>query len=76
MLFGIILACEFTFIIFGLIKLIGVAGFFFVVQNSKRQCIRALYYGDTAMSTVRRPSAHRQYIREVACQVSRVSIIW
>ncbi|QRV95907.1 sulfate anion transporter [Ceratobasidium sp. AG-Ba] len=45
-------------------------GFFFVIQNSRRQCIRALYYGDTAMSTVRRPSAHRQYIREVACQTA------
>ncbi|KAG8742408.1 hypothetical protein FRC10_001542 [Ceratobasidium sp. 414] len=51
-------------VLFGIV----LACFFFVVQNSKRQCIRALYYGDTAMSTVRRPSAHRQYIREVACQ--------
>ncbi|KAG9086199.1 hypothetical protein FRC07_013154, partial [Ceratobasidium sp. 392] len=53
-------------VLFGII----LACFFFVVQNSKRQCIRALYYGDTAMSTVRRPSAHREYIREVACQTA------
>lgn len=53
-------------VLFGII----LACFFFVVQNSKRKCIRALYYGDTAMSTVRRPSAHRQYIREVACQTA------
>ncbi|KAF8597296.1 hypothetical protein BDV93DRAFT_596956 [Ceratobasidium sp. AG-I] len=55
-------------VLFGII----LACFFFVVQNSKRQCIRALYYGDTAMSTVRRPSAHRQYIREVACQQTAI----
>ncbi|CAE6445014.1 unnamed protein product [Rhizoctonia solani] len=53
-------------VLFGII----LACFFFVVQNSRRQCIRALYYGDTSMSTVRRPSAHRQYLREVACQTA------
>ncbi|QRW10246.1 sulfate anion transporter [Ceratobasidium sp. AG-Ba] len=53
-------------VLFGIV----LACFFFVIQNSRRQCIRALYYGDTAMSTVRRPSAHRQYIREVACQTA------
>ncbi|CAE6431990.1 unnamed protein product [Rhizoctonia solani] len=53
-------------VLFGII----LACFFFVLQNSRRQCIRALYYGDTSMSTVRRPSAHRQYIREVACQTA------
>ncbi|CAE6475487.1 unnamed protein product [Rhizoctonia solani] len=53
-------------VLFGII----LACFFFVVQNSRRQCIRALYYGDTSMSTVRRPSAHRQYIREVAGQTA------
>ncbi|CEL61232.1 putative protein C24H6,11c OS=Schizosaccharomyces pombe (strain 972 / ATCC 24843) GN=SPAC24H6.11c PE=4 SV=1 [Rhizoctonia solani AG-1 IB] len=53
-------------VLFGII----LACFFFVIQNSRRQCIRALYYGDTSMSTVRRPSAHRQYLREVACQTA------
>ncbi|CAE7061708.1 unnamed protein product [Rhizoctonia solani] len=53
-------------VLFGIV----LACFFFVIQNSRRQCIRALYYGDTSMSTVRRPSAHRQYIREVACQTA------
>ena len=53
-------------VLFGIV----LACFFFVVQNSKRRCIRALYYGDTSMSTVRRPSVHREYIREVACQTA------
>jgi SulP family sulfate permease len=43
-------------------------GFFFVVQNSRNPCIRAVYTGDTAISTVRRPSAHRAYLQEVGRQ--------
>lgn len=43
-------------------------GFFFVVQNSQRRSIRAMFTGETAMSAVRRPSAHRDYIRQVAKQ--------
>lgn len=43
-------------------------GFFFVVQNSRNLSIRAVYTGDTAVSTVRRPSAHRAYIQEVGRQ--------
>ena len=43
-------------------------GVFFVVQNSQSRSIRALYTGDSAISTVRRPSAQRAYIREVAKQ--------
>src|SRR5258706_14335667 len=44
------------------------AGFFFVVQNSRNPSIRAVYTGDTAISTVRRPSAHRAYLQEVGRQ--------
>ncbi|ELU36902.1 sulfate anion transporter [Rhizoctonia solani AG-1 IA] len=69
-LFGIVLACKPspTQPVFPFQVSPAPQGFFFVVQNSRRQCIRALYYGDTSMSTVRRPSAHRQFIREAACQ--------
>ncbi|KAI0795819.1 sulfate transporter family-domain-containing protein [Abortiporus biennis] len=44
--------------------------FFFVVQNSQRRSIRALHTGETVMSTVRRPAAHRAYIREVSKQTT------
>ncbi|KAF8756645.1 Sulfate anion transporter [Rhizoctonia solani] len=71
-LFGIVLACKPspTQPVFPFQVSPAPQGFFFVVQNSRRQCIRALYYGDTSMSTVRRPSAHRQFIREAACQTA------
>ena len=45
-------------------------GFFFVVQNSRARCIRAMYSGEHAMSAVRRPSAHRAYIHEVSKQTT------
>ncbi|KAH7914934.1 sulfate transporter family-domain-containing protein [Hygrophoropsis aurantiaca] len=51
-------------VLFGIV----VSCFFFVVQNSQRRSIRACYTGDAAMSTVRRPAAHRAYIREVSKQ--------
>ncbi|KAH0580530.1 hypothetical protein H2248_002023 [Termitomyces sp. 'cryptogamus'] len=44
--------------------------FFFVVQNSQRRCIRSLHTGETAMSTVRRPSIQRAYLREVSKQTT------
>jgi len=40
------------------------------VQNSQRRSIRAIHTGQTAMSTVRRPGAHRAYIREVSRQTT------
>ncbi|KAF8586885.1 hypothetical protein K439DRAFT_882735 [Ramaria rubella] len=43
-------------------------GIVFVVQTSHSRSIRALYTGDSALSTVRRPSAQRAYVREVAKQ--------
>ncbi|KAL4066573.1 sulfate transporter family-domain-containing protein [Scleroderma citrinum] len=51
-------------VLFGII----VSCLFFVIQNSQRRSIRACYTGDAAMSTVRRPAAHRAYIREVSKQ--------
>ncbi|KAJ7764856.1 sulfate transporter family-domain-containing protein [Mycena metata] len=53
-------------VLFGIV----VSCFFFVVQNSQRPSIRALHTGETAMSTVRRPSSQRAYIREVSKQTT------
>jgi len=57
-------------VLFGIV----VSCFFFVVQNSQQKSIRALHTGDTAMSTVRRPSAHRAYLREVSKQTAIVRL--
>ncbi|KIJ19677.1 hypothetical protein PAXINDRAFT_166757 [Paxillus involutus ATCC 200175] len=51
-------------VLFGIV----VSCFFFVIQNSQRRSISACYTGDAAISTVRRPAAHRAYIREVSKQ--------
>ncbi|KAF9005068.1 sulfate anion transporter [Cyathus striatus] len=53
-LFGIVVSCK----------------FFFVVQNSRRRSIRAIFTGDSAMSAVRRPYSHREYLREVTKQTT------
>ncbi|KAJ7640445.1 sulfate transporter family-domain-containing protein [Mycena polygramma] len=53
-------------VLFGIV----VSCFFFVVQNSRRTSIRAMQTGETAMSTVRRPSSQRAYIREVSKQTT------
>ncbi|KAJ7280204.1 sulfate transporter family-domain-containing protein [Mycena rebaudengoi] len=53
-------------VLFGIV----VSCFFFVVQNSRRSSIRAFHTGETAMSTVRRPSSQRAYIREVSKQTT------
>jgi len=39
-----------------------------VIQTSKTRSIRTVYTGTSAMSNVRRPAAHREYIRQVANQ--------
>ncbi|KAJ8516740.1 hypothetical protein ONZ45_g5982 [Pleurotus djamor] len=44
--------------------------FFFVIQNSQVPSIRALRSGETAMSSVRRPSSQRDYLREVSKQTT------
>lgn len=69
-LFGIALACKhFGSGLGGYRKYLSATiGFFFVVQNSRNPTIRAVYTGDTAISTVRRPSAHRAYLKEVGRQ--------
>lgn len=71
-LFGIVVSCA--FVLFTLRSLIILAGFFFVVQNSQQNSIRALHTGETAMSTVRRPGAHRAYLREVSKQTTIVKL--
>ncbi|KAF9267177.1 hypothetical protein L218DRAFT_1063908 [Marasmius fiardii PR-910] len=53
-------------VLFGII----VSCFFFVVQNSQRRSIRSLHTGETVMSTVRRPSSQRAYIKEVSKQTT------
>ncbi|KAJ6558135.1 sulfate transporter family-domain-containing protein [Mycena capillaripes] len=53
-------------VLFGIV----VSCFFFVIQNSQRSSIRALHTGETAVSTVRRPSSQRAYIREVSKQTT------
>jgi SulP family sulfate permease len=44
------------------------------VHNSQRRSIREIYTGQTAMSTVRRPGAHRAYIREVSRQTTIIRL--
>jgi len=60
--------------VFGVLFGIVASCFFFVVQNSQQNSIRALHTGETAMSTVRRPSAHRTYLREVSKQTTVVRL--
>ncbi len=50
------------------------AGVFFVVQSSQRRSIRTIQTGETAMSSVRRPSLQRQYIREVSKQTTVIKL--
>ncbi|KAF5375834.1 hypothetical protein D9615_008236 [Tricholomella constricta] len=57
-------------VIFGIIA----SCFFFVVQNSQRNSIRSLHSGETAMSTVRRPSLQRAYLREVSKQTTILTL--
>lgn len=45
-----------------------------MVQNSQQSSIRALHTGEIAMSTVRRPSAHRAYLREASKQTTVVRL--
>ena len=49
-------------------------GLFFVIQNSQQRSIRTCYTGDTAVSTVRRPAAHRAYIHEVSKQTRIIQL--
>ncbi|KAI0643264.1 sulfate transporter family-domain-containing protein [Trametes meyenii] len=53
-------------VLFGIV----VSCIFFVVQSSQRRSIRSLHSGDTVMSTVRRPGAHRAYLRDVSKQTT------
>ncbi|KAK2462413.1 hypothetical protein APHAL10511_005719 [Amanita phalloides] len=47
---------------------------FFVVQSSRRRSIRTIQTGETAMSSVRRPSLQREYIRQVSKQTTIIKL--
>jgi sulfate permease, SulP family len=67
---SIIVAMTVWDFVIGVLFGIVVSCFFFVVQNSQRRSIRAFHTGETAMSTVRRPSAQRSYLKEVSKQTT------
>ncbi|KAJ4490657.1 sulfate transporter family-domain-containing protein [Lentinula aciculospora] len=67
---SIIVAMTVWDFVIGVLFGIVVSCFFFVVQNSQRRSIRAVQSGDTMMSTVRRPSAQRAYLKEVSRQTT------
>ncbi|KIK64222.1 hypothetical protein GYMLUDRAFT_40512 [Collybiopsis luxurians FD-317 M1] len=69
-IFSIIVAMTVWDFVIGVLFGIVVSCFFFVVQNSQRRSIRAFHTGETAMSTVRRPSAQRAYLKEVSKQTT------
>lgn len=57
-------------VLFGII----VSCVFFVVQSSRRRSIRTIQTGETAMSSVRRPSLQRAYIREISKQTTVIKL--
>jgi SulP family sulfate permease len=54
--------------VIGLLFGIILACVFFVVQNSRRRAIRAVFSGSTAKSTVRRPRPQRAFLQQVGSQ--------
>lgn len=54
--------------VLGLLIGIIMASLFFVVQNSRRRAIRAIFHGSTAKSTVRRPHAQMAFLQAVGKQ--------
>jgi len=72
-LFGIVISCKQlhgSFLRIMLTAASSSTGLFFVVQNSQRRSIRVMHTGEKTLSTVRRPSAHRAYLREVSQQTT------
>ncbi|KAE9390077.1 hypothetical protein BT96DRAFT_980462 [Gymnopus androsaceus JB14] len=67
---SIIVAMTVWDFVIGVLFGIVVSCFFFVVQNSQRRSIRAFHTGENQMSTVRRPSAQRAYLKEVSKQTT------
>ena len=69
-LFGIVVCCKICFSSCFRVTQAAVVllGFFFVIQNSQGQSIRAILTGESVVSTVRRPSSHRAYIKDVSKQ--------
>jgi SulP family sulfate permease len=70
--FGIIVSCVSPFFPTSLLltQTPAPSGFFFVVQSSRHRAVRAITSGPAIMSTVRRPSAHREYLRAVSAQTA------
>jgi SulP family sulfate permease len=70
-LFGIVISCErpVLWVDATQLRIDGLA-FFFVIQNSQQKSIRSFHTGETAISSVRRPSSQRAYIREVSKQTT------
>jgi SulP family sulfate permease len=58
---------RFDFVI-GLLLGIILASMFFVIQNSRRKPIRAVFSGSSAKSTVRRPHPQRAFLQAVGKQ--------
>lgn len=54
--------------VLGLLIGIVLASLFFVIQNSRRRPIRAIFNGSSATSTVRRPQSQRTFIQAVGLQ--------
>ena len=54
--------------VWGLLFGIVLACIFFVVQNSRRRAIRAVFTGSTATSTVRRPRWQRTFLQQIGSQ--------
>ncbi|KZV98848.1 hypothetical protein EXIGLDRAFT_726747 [Exidia glandulosa HHB12029] len=69
----IIVMSVFDFVV-GVLAGIIFCCFFFVIQTSQARSIRTLHTGASAMSTVRRPPAHREYIKKVAKQTATMRL--
>ncbi|KZV70927.1 hypothetical protein PENSPDRAFT_578682 [Peniophora sp. CONT] len=67
---SIVIAMTVWDFVIGVLFGIVISCFFFVVQHSRRRSIRAIHTGTAVLSTVRRPSAHRAYLRAASSQTT------
>ncbi|KAF8623274.1 hypothetical protein AX17_007480 [Amanita inopinata Kibby_2008] len=73
-IFSIMVCMTVWDFVIGVLWGIIVSCFFFVVQSSQRRSIRSIQTGETTMSSVRRPSLQREYIREVSKQTTVIKM--
>ena len=73
-LFGIIASCELPAVAIAIMIRLFFIGVFFVVQSSQRRSIRTIQTGEMAVSSVRRPSLQREYIRQVSKQTTIIKL--